>query len=76
MCSNKEDIGQYTIDQLIDWRNKASERVNFHDKTTDRMIQDIKWHEKLSHKDRIWIARLNRAINKKAFGYKSGIYIS
>lgn len=68
------DLNLFTTDNLIDWRNEASIRVNDRDKTTDAFVNEVERLSRENIKDLRWIARLNRKIDKRAFGYKTQIY--
>lgn len=75
MENQKElDLNKYSTDELIAWRNEASTRVNDRDKTTDAFVAEVERLSRENIKDLRWIARLNRKIDKRAFGYKTQIY--
>ncbi len=74
MSAKKIDLKNYSIDALISWRNNASERVSDNDRVINHYMECINKVDKRSHKDKIWITKLNREINDRAFGYKKTIY--
>jgi len=67
-------LKDFSIDEMITWRNCASERVNINDRVTNQLINEAKKLQKKNHKDLIWIQKLNKEINHRAFGYKKEIF--
>lgn len=72
--NRKLDLNQFATDQLIEWRNSSSKKVNENDKAIDSLMEEMDRYERLNRKALKWIAKLNRVINKRAFGYKKQIY--
>ena len=74
MSNSKSMFREHSTDDLIAWRDAASERVNSRDRASDRFIDAIELLDRRSSKDRKWINKLNRIINDRAFAYKKNIY--
>jgi hypothetical protein len=67
--SNKDDLNKYSLEQIIEWRNAASKRVSGWDVHLAAIESALKIGNKGASKDRLWIAKLNRHLNNKAFKY-------
>jgi hypothetical protein len=72
--SSRLNLGDFSIEELIEWRNKASNRVNANDQHIIKLYAQIEKTEKVNSKDLRWISKINRHLNKVCFGYRSKIY--
>ena len=68
------NLSDFSVEEIVSWRNKASERVNEADMIIDELEREAMVVAENSKRDRVWIAKLNRHLNKRVFGYKSQIY--
>jgi len=68
------NLSDFSVEEIVSWRNKASERVNESDKIIDELEREAMVVAKNAKADRVWIARLNRHLNRRVFGYKTQIY--
>jgi thiamine biosynthesis lipoprotein ApbE len=68
------NLSDFSVEEIVSWRNTASTRVNEADKAIDKLMNEIDKITKFAKKDRVWIAKLNRHLNNKVFGYKTQIY--
>lgn len=70
----KLNLDTFTVDQIIAWRNIASQRVDNRDKEIDNWAkagQNILKLQNKNHRDLTWISRLNRHLNRRVFKYST-----
>jgi hypothetical protein len=75
MCQMKsEDLKKFTLEELIKWRNTASQRVTKADNDLDYLYKVIQGEmskfrkiEKKKLKDIYWIKKLNRVLECRVF---------
>jgi hypothetical protein len=69
------ELTQYSVDELVRWRDIASERIEHYETVLNEIIKEEKRNFKKLESNVKWVKRLNKAINRKCFPCKKTVHI-